>query len=234
VSAVLETLTEIALALTLGSLFIYASLPKLRRPKSFLLAVQAYELLPSRGAFVVALMLPPGELVLGTLFLTGAHVRIASILASLLISVFLCAAAIAILTGRDIDCGCTPGKSRPLGPHLLVEDALFLMASLVLFALQEISPATGWQPFSAFHNPTLLTGLIAAMYFLGLASQLRLLMSPVRQRVQRRQIEPAEHGGLRPLPEPSVRPRRETYEFLIQRARKSASPLLLPRLSCVN
>jgi hypothetical protein len=62
-----KVLFEAVLSFVLGSMFVVSSTPKLRRPKSFLMTVLTYEVLPLRVSRVYASVVPPVELLLGVL-----------------------------------------------------------------------------------------------------------------------------------------------------------------------
>jgi hypothetical protein len=60
-----------ALSLVLGATFLWASLPKLRHPKGYLLTVLQYDILPDRVARIYAAVVPGLELLVALPLLTG-------------------------------------------------------------------------------------------------------------------------------------------------------------------
>jgi uncharacterized membrane protein YphA (DoxX/SURF4 family) len=135
---------QIALALALGALFVYASVDKIRDPRAFARIVYHYQVVgPSaRLGFVpanaVAVALPWVEAVTGTLLIVGLWRREAALVAAVLLTVFLAAAGSALARGIDIEnCGCftVGGEGRRAGWGLLAADAAMLAAALVIVAV---------------------------------------------------------------------------------------------------
>src|SRR5665213_608065 len=121
------------LSVILGLTFALSSVPKLRRPKAFQLAVLAYQVLPSPLADWYAKLVPPLELLCAILLLTGTAVRLAAmVMAGLLLS-FIIAVAINMIRGRTLDCHCF-GKAarRPIGWTLLLQDCLLLVIAVAV------------------------------------------------------------------------------------------------------
>lgn len=100
------TILELFLRLLLGAVFLVSAIPKLRHPRGFVLMVLEYRILPPSLGELYAWMLPPLELFVGLLLLTGAAVRVATIMASFLLLSFIAAIGINLARGRDLDCGC--------------------------------------------------------------------------------------------------------------------------------
>ncbi len=78
-------------------------------------AVDAYEVLPSAFVPVVASVLPLVELALGVLLLVGAGTRVAAAVSAAVLVVFLAGLAQAWIRGLSIDCGCF-GGGGPVAP----------------------------------------------------------------------------------------------------------------------
>ncbi len=102
----LSSVAQPLCAVVLGAVFLAAAVPKLRRPKTFTLAVMEYRVLPSFFSRLFARMLPPIELLLGMLFLTGTAVRLAAVATLFLLSGFLIAVLVNLARGRQVDCNC--------------------------------------------------------------------------------------------------------------------------------
>jgi uncharacterized membrane protein YphA (DoxX/SURF4 family) len=132
---------QVALALALGAIFVYASVDKIRDPRAFARIVYHYQVVgPSARlgflpANAVAVALPWVEAVTGTLLIVGLWRREAALVAAALLAVFLAAAGSALARGIDIEnCGCfsVSGEGRRAGWRLLAEDAAMLAAALVV------------------------------------------------------------------------------------------------------
>src|ERR1017187_841230 len=93
--------------LVVGAIFIYAAYIKLTMPwLTFAMSVDAYQILPDWGVFLVARLLPGFELLIGLLLVSGFGLRWSSPVVNLLLGVFLAAMFRAYLQGKSIDCGC--------------------------------------------------------------------------------------------------------------------------------
>jgi uncharacterized membrane protein YphA (DoxX/SURF4 family) len=124
----LQVLLSVALAL----IFLASAVPKLRHPRGFILAVLEYRVLPTRLSWFYARLLPPLELLLGLLLLSGTAVRSTAIVLALLLLSFMIAMSINLARGRNLDCHCF-GKAlrRSIGWGLLLQDSV-LLAQLLL------------------------------------------------------------------------------------------------------
>jgi uncharacterized membrane protein YphA (DoxX/SURF4 family) len=147
----------VLLSIALGLIFLASAIPKLRYPRGFILAVLEYRVLPQRLSWFYARLVPPLEFLTALLLLTGAALRPASVIVSLLLLSFIVAVSINLARGRDLDCHCF-GKTarRPVGWGLLLQDAALLGAAIVVaaFANEWVAP----EPWSVFR----LSGLIQA------------------------------------------------------------------------
>lgn len=126
---------ELILSIILALVFLASALPKLRRPKSFVLVVLEYRVLPPALGRLYARLLPPLELLVALLLAVGTMARMAAILSVILLASFMVAIAINLARGRDLDCGCFGQLSRRIGPGLLIQDATLLIASAGLALL---------------------------------------------------------------------------------------------------
>jgi uncharacterized membrane protein YphA (DoxX/SURF4 family) len=120
----------LVLRVALGVLFIAAALPKIADPAGFATSVSHYRMLPEWIERVLALVLPPLELVLGICLVVGVLDAGAAFLAFVLLVVFTGAIGTAMGRGLDISCGCfdTEGGSK-VGLSKLGENVLFIAAS---------------------------------------------------------------------------------------------------------
>lgn len=142
------TIPPIALCALLGTVFVASAVPKLRHPKGFMLTVLEYRMLPPQTGRIVAQVLPPFELFVGLLLLTGSAPRLVATLAAFLLGGFILGIAVNLRRGRLIDCGCFGAKRRHISPTLLLQDGSLLVAALMQFVAEPawIAPSP-WSPF---------------------------------------------------------------------------------------
>src|SRR5579884_2528301 len=120
---------DLLLRSALSTILLAAALPKLARPRSFLLTVLSYELLPSVLAAPYALALPVVEFVAGVALAVGVAQRPAGIVAALMFLGFAIAVAANLARGRVMDCGCFGARQRKIGPGLVAQDLVLLTAA---------------------------------------------------------------------------------------------------------
>lgn len=149
------TALQVLLSLGLALIFLASAIPKLRHPKGFILAVLEYRVLPTRLSWIYARLLPPLELLLALLLLSGTAVRSVAIVLSLLLTSFIIAIGINLVRGRNLDCHCF-GKAhrRSIGWGILFQDGALLGAAIALAVISGawIEP----EPWSLFR----LSGLV--------------------------------------------------------------------------
>ena len=90
----------------LGVLFVMAAWPKLADPAAFATSVSNYRMLPVPIERLVALALPPLELLVGVALIVGVVDAGASFLVFAMMVVFTVAIGTALGRGLDISCGC--------------------------------------------------------------------------------------------------------------------------------
>jgi hypothetical protein len=130
------------LSLLLGSVFLVSAGTKLRNPRGFVLAVMEYHVLPPTAVTMYARLVPPLEMVVALLVLSGTAVELAALCMAVFLLTFMAAAGVAIAQGRDLDCHCFgPRTRRRVGPGLLAQDSLLLAAAIALSVI--VSPS-GW------------------------------------------------------------------------------------------
>jgi putative oxidoreductase len=119
----------------MGALLLASTIPKLRHPKGFVLAVLEYRVLPPLVSRFYARLVPPLELLLALLFLTGTAVRSAAVVTSLLLLTFVVAISVNVARGRDLDCHCFgTAAMQPIGWRLLLQDSVLLCVAAVVAA----------------------------------------------------------------------------------------------------
>jgi len=124
---------EIGLSVVLGITFLVAAVPKLRHPKGFAVAVLAYDVLPPRLGQLYAWLVPPLELLVALLLLSGTAVRFAGAATAFLLLNFIIAVGINMARGRDLDCHCFGTVARrQIGRGLLLQDGALLCAAIAV------------------------------------------------------------------------------------------------------
>jgi len=96
----------------LGGVFLYAGTTKVINPQAFADSIATFKILPPQLINLVALGLPPFEILLGLMLISGWKVRAASLAIAGLGIVFGIALGQAILRGLSVDCGCF-GSGEP-------------------------------------------------------------------------------------------------------------------------
>lgn len=122
---------ETVLRLVLGGVFIWASLPKLDDPAIFASQVAAYGMLPQTFVDLVALVLPPVELLTGCMLVATKWSREAALVMLAMLAVFVVALVQAIVRGLDISCGCFADEALDHGTPAL---AVALLRDLLMMA----------------------------------------------------------------------------------------------------
>lgn len=123
------------LSLVLAAAFIYAGISKLREPLQFADSIAAFAILPATFINLVALSIPPFEVVCGLLLLWSPCRRIGALAVGIASAIFFVAVSSALLRGLTLDCGCF-GASAPSRPKMWLElglDTALGAASLVIY-----------------------------------------------------------------------------------------------------
>ena len=132
--------------LTLGGVLFVAGYLKIGTPDKSQMAVRAYEILPISVANFLGLILPPVEIVIGTLLIVGALTRVMAALGGITMFIFIIAIGQAWARGLDIDCGCfggggavAPGETKYLQEILRDIGLVFLAGYLFRYPLTKFS-----------------------------------------------------------------------------------------------
>lgn len=127
--------TLAATRLSLGGVFLWSGLFKLRQPYAFLANVYGYELLGPKSGMLLAMVLPWLELLLSVCLLGGVFLGGTLLGAFALGAVFTMANGWALHQGLNIDCGCfgTLGQDT-VGPSTLALSAVVMIAGLAGFS----------------------------------------------------------------------------------------------------
>ena len=125
--------TILIFRITLGALFVYASVDKILYPTSFADSVSSYQVVPRPLLNIVAITFPWCELVAGLFLLNGFKTRSSNILIFLMLCLFNVLIISVLARGLQIDCGCFSSGSDPIGIPKLLEDCGYLLMSLAIF-----------------------------------------------------------------------------------------------------
>ena len=126
--------------IVLGAIFIVAAYAKLHFNGAwhlsdyhflFAMAVDSYNMLPLWAVQIIARVLPPLEMLLGLLLVSGLGLRWVAAFTSALIAVFIGAMTRALILHIEIKCGCF-GNNDPLTIWSLLRDSSFLVLSLAV------------------------------------------------------------------------------------------------------
>ncbi len=129
----------LGVALALGAVFIYAGTDKVRAPLDFADSVAGFAILPPFLINLLALGLPPFEIVFGLLLVAPRTRRVGALAVALISVVFFSALLSALVRGLTLDCGCF-GNSAPSRPRMWAELGLdiVLLGSAALVYLHSI------------------------------------------------------------------------------------------------
>ncbi|MCC7518025.1 MAG: DoxX family membrane protein [Verrucomicrobiae bacterium] len=121
--------------LGVGAVFLWSGFVKLRAPLPFADSIATFNILPMVWVNVMALGLPPLEILLGFLLVVGFKRREVAFGIVVLTTIFLLALGQALARGLKVDCGCfgggTPSVAKAWGA--LVRDLLLLFCAVVLY-----------------------------------------------------------------------------------------------------
>jgi len=132
----------IALRWALAAVFIIAGCKKMGSPQAFADSIASFAILPNGLIALLALGLPPFEILAGLAIITGVQRRPALLGLALLTAVFMVVLGSAIARGLSIDCGCF-GSGSP-SPHeawfALGRDVPILAVALFLYLVAMMRP----------------------------------------------------------------------------------------------
>ena len=122
-----------AARITLGALFVYASIDKLFNPAAFAEIVYNYQILPDRLVNLTVIVLPWLEWFVGICLLLNIFTSGAVVLVNLLLMVFFSALIFNFARGLDISCGCfSTDAEGPMSLLTILWDGFFLILSVSL------------------------------------------------------------------------------------------------------
>lgn len=121
--------------ITLGAIFVYASLDKLSNTAEFAKVIYYYKILPTGFENLLAVFLPWIELITGLFLIVGKWTKGALLIYSTLLVIFIIALLQSQLRGLDISCGCFSVKPSSTSDVWLriIEDLIMLFFSVMLY-----------------------------------------------------------------------------------------------------
>lgn len=134
----------IAGRLAIAGIFLYSGYSKLSEPwLQFAVSLESFKVLPENMLEPIARTMPWLEVALGAALLSGILARWFALIASLVLAVFVGAAARAYAMGLVVDCGCFGSGGAPLGPTWFAEHgAMLALAMAVTAGAFLLSPRT--------------------------------------------------------------------------------------------
>ena len=120
--------------LIVGSVLIFAAIPKILDPLDFAFNLSAYQLFPKGLITVMAVLVPYIEMITGVLILTGIKIEGALVIAIGMFTVFVFSLLWAISLGLDINCGCY-GQDLGEKSNLWIrvgEDVIYIIACILV------------------------------------------------------------------------------------------------------
>ncbi len=133
--------------LSLGILFLYASVDKILNPSPFSDTVLNYHLLPEFSVNLFSIWLPVTEFVVGVFLILGVWSKAASGLIFAMLCMFLIAIIQGVARGIDTHCGCFTqgGKGSPISHWTILRDVGFLAISALSLWIETERPT--WKLF---------------------------------------------------------------------------------------
>lgn len=130
--------------LSLGCLFLWSSLPKIRQPYDFLSNVYDYELVGPKLGMLVAIVLPWIELLAGICLIGGIFVGGALLTSAAMAAMFTFVLASSLHRGLKISCGCFGASAEIISYSTLIRALLILLFSIAAYIGAIIlQPSTG-------------------------------------------------------------------------------------------
>lgn len=124
----LGRLLSFACRFGLAAVWLVSGLQKMQDPMGFRQSIEAYELFTPELVSVIALTLPPVEVLLGGFLLVGLFIAPTAALSALIMAGFIVGVASAAVRGLQIDCGCfSAGDGEPSSLRWVIfRDVVFL------------------------------------------------------------------------------------------------------------
>lgn len=125
------------LRIALGGVFVYAGSIKIQNFQALADSIASFEILPISLISVLALALPPFEIILGMMLIFGLYKRLTAFSALIVLGIFSIALVQGLIRGLEVDCGCF-GSGQPSTLNIwlaLGRDVGLLVVALYLYFL---------------------------------------------------------------------------------------------------
>ena len=119
---------ELLFRIIVGGIFIYAGILKINDLQSFELSIRNYQILNDPWVALIAITLPPLEIIIGTAILIRFLYHGALFIASLTLIIFIASLVSLLARNIDINCGC-------LGLNTSVQIQILIDISIVLICI---------------------------------------------------------------------------------------------------
>jgi uncharacterized membrane protein YphA (DoxX/SURF4 family) len=134
----------LAMQISLGIVFLFSALPKLRHPQRFAQNVTAYNILPNKAATAFSWLVIASEAFVAITLLSGLWTEASVLLVIGLLLIFIAAVAINLKRGRRIDCGCFGDANEQISLRALTRLLLLLGLAMLLV----VASSAGYAPSS--------------------------------------------------------------------------------------
>ncbi len=126
-------LFNLIIRLILGLIFFFAAVGKIADPALFAREINNYNLINFELTNLIALTLPWIELIISIFLITGIRIKASSLIAGMMLVVFIFAVASAMARNLDINCGCFGRTIQKVGWGKIFENTALLIGSIYLF-----------------------------------------------------------------------------------------------------
>ena len=128
---------ELFFRIILGGVFIYSGIYKIRDPQSLEIVIRNYKILTDPFIAIVAITLPPLELILGACLLLKFLFKGALTISVALLIAFITSLSSLIFRNIAIECGCL-GLRTTIQMQIFIDLLLLLSAIYLLYALHKV------------------------------------------------------------------------------------------------
>lgn len=131
--------------LSVGGVFVYAGIIKVQHPINFADSITTFQIIPTQLVNIIALALPPFEIIIGLMLILGWKVRLAAFSIFILTVIFAIVISQALIRGLEVDCGCF-GSGKPSSLKTWASfgrDILLMAASVWLYTISSMRKEAG-------------------------------------------------------------------------------------------
>jgi putative oxidoreductase len=119
----IHAVVGVPIRVTLGIVFVYASLYKLAEPREFAVSIALYDMMPLSVVNLMAITLPAVELVAGVTLILGFWTRASAVLINAMLLMFIVAIGyVVLIRGKaEFGCGCFSPAAAEAGKELATD-----------------------------------------------------------------------------------------------------------------